>query len=489
MKKFLSVFLTGCFMLTLCAPFSFAQETVTVQTADGEVTIYEEFYEGETGMDPEMALPEVYNADAITGNGAFTLVYDINLIKSIGRQKPLMCSAYALAYCRAILDGKANNPDIYWKNGVGAMWNWGNYKKIFSTTTRQDTLRRAYDEITSGKPVILHVNGNGSRLYYAADGRYTNGHHYVALMAYKTTADPNNLSESDFYGYDPANVESWTWDVNLRDGCLTDAALQNGPIVIATDNPPPPPTAADPSEIEAFVRRLYETVLGRGAEPAGLANHSSMLATGQTDGAKIAGAFVFSQEYLEKNTSNLAYLTMLYAAFFDREPDENGLKTWTQSLENGLSREYVFQNFISSSEYAGMCKKIGISLGSFVSTQPRDQNAQVTAFIERLYETCLDRKGEQDGLNQWANQLLSHTMNPREAAHGFIFSPEFLAKKYSDADYVKQLYRAFMGREFDENGLLTWTNALADGTMNREAVYWGFANSMEFAGIVKGFGL
>ena len=489
MKKVLSLCLTVCFFTMLCTPFVFAAETVTVQTDAGEVTIYEEFYENDVGMDAEMALPEVYNADAITGNGAFTLVYNIDLIKAIGRQKPLMCSAYALAYCRAILDGVANNPDIYWKNGVGAMWNWGNYKKIFTTTTRQDTLRRAYDEITAGKPVILHVNGNGSRLYYASDGRYTDGHHYIALMAYKTTADPNHLTESDFYGYDPANVASWTWDVNLRDGCLTDAALQNGPIVVATDNPPPPPAAADPAGITDFVRRLYEKVLGRAAEEDGLNGHSARLAAAQTDGATLAHTFVFSTEYQEKHTSNADYIAMLYAAFFDREPDAEGAKNWLSCLDGGMSREYVFQNFITSPEYAAMCKNIGIQLGIFKSTQPRDENPQVTAFVQRLYETCLDRKGDADGLNRWTDTLLKHAQNPKQAAHGFVFSTEFLAKEYNDADYVKQLYRAFMGREFDADGLAGWTNALQSGKMSRETVYWGFANSEEFAAIIDTFGL
>ncbi|MEG2596294.1 MAG: DUF4214 domain-containing protein [Ruthenibacterium sp.] len=486
MKKFLSVCLTICLCMTLCAPLSFAQETVTVQTPDGAITIYEEFYEGETGMDASMALPEVYNADTLTGNGVFTLVHDLNLIQTIGRQKPQMCSAYSLAYCRSILDGVANDPAIYWKNGVGAMWGWGNYKKLFTATTRQDVLRRAYDEITAGKPVILHVNGNGSRLFYASDGRYTSGHHYIMLMAYKTSADPNYLTESDFYGYDPANVASWTWDINLRDGCLTEAALGNGPIVVATDNPPAPENA---NGIRDFVRRMYEKVLDRPAEQAGLDGHTAMLAAAQTDGATLAHTFVFGEEYKAKNTSDADYITMLYAAFFDRAPDAEGAKNWLACLEKGLSREYVFQNFITSPEYSAMCKKIGISLGTFESTQARDKNAQVTAFVQRLYATCLDRKGDADGLNNWTQVLLSHKQSPKQAAHGFVFSTEFLAKEYTNADYVKQLYRAFMGREYDEGGLAAWTNALDSGEMNRESVYWGFANSVEFAKIVKGFGL
>ncbi|MEG1758728.1 MAG: DUF4214 domain-containing protein, partial [Oscillospiraceae bacterium] len=114
---------------------------------------------------------------------------------------------------------------------------------------------------------------------------------------------------------------------------------------------------------------------------------------------------------------------------------------------------------------------------------------QATGFINRLYRTCLERKGEKDGVNAWVNVLNKKTQSPKQIAHGFVFSKEFIAKNYNNTDYVKQLYRAFMGREFDKQGLDTWVNLLNAGKMNREQVFNGFADSPEFAAIIKSFGL
>ena len=76
----------------------------------------------------------------------------------------------------------------------------------------------------------------------------------------------------------------------------------------------------------------------------------------------------------------------------------------------------------------------------------------------------------------------------RDAAYGFIFSREFTAKGYSDEDYVKQLYRAFMGREYDAAGLRTWVTLLRQGK-TREEVFEGFVGSAEFTRICAQYGI
>ncbi|MEG2435898.1 MAG: DUF4214 domain-containing protein, partial [Ruthenibacterium sp.] len=101
----------------------------------------------------------------------------------------------------------------------------------------------------------------------------------------------------------------------------------------------------------------------------------------------------------------------------------------------------------------------------------------------------LERKGEKDGVNAWVNVLNKKTQSPKQIAHGFVFSKEFIAQNYNNTDYVKQLYRALMGREFDQQGLTAWVKTLDTGTMTREQVFNGFADSPEFAAIIRSFGL
>lgn len=101
---------------------------------------------------------------------------------------------------------------------------------------------------------------------------------------------------------------------------------------------------------------------------------------------------------------------------------------------------------------------------------------------------ALDRTAEADGLNYYAEAILAGNVTPIQAAQNFIFSPEFENKNLSDEDYVKVLYRTFMGREFDQGGLAYHLDRMVHGT-SREDILLGFAYSPEFAGIMSGFGL
>ncbi len=64
-----------------------------------------------------------------------------------------------------------------------------------------------------------------------------------------------------------------------------------------------------------------------------------------------------------------------------------------------------------------------------------------------------------------------------------------MGKGLSDEEYVKVLYRTFMGREADDDGLSGWVGVLKSGEEDSEKVLDGFANSLEFAEILEGFGL
>ena len=70
----------------------------------------------------------------------------------------------------------------------------------------------------------------------------------------------------------------------------------------------------------------------------------------------------------------------------------------------------------------------------------------------------------------------------------FFFAPEFTNKKLNNKEYVKVLYRTFMGREADQGGLNYWIDRLNKGE-SRKSVLKAFAGCPEFKAIVKSFGL
>ena len=57
------------------------------------------------------------------------------------------------------------------------------------------------------------------------------------------------------------------------------------------------------------------------------------------------------QECIESSQTNTQIVTKLYQDILKREPDESGLKTWVDHMNNGMSKSEVENNLRNSEEY------------------------------------------------------------------------------------------------------------------------------------------
>jgi hypothetical protein len=121
-------------------------------------------------------------------------------------------------------------------------------------------------------------------------------------------------------------------------------------------------SAADQSAygIRAFTERFYALVLGRQPDQGGFDFWVLSLTTGVYSGGDIAKAFFLSPEYLNQDTSDVAFVDTAYQAFFGRAADEGGKQGWLTALSEGQSREDVLNGFIGSSEFATLAASYGI---------------------------------------------------------------------------------------------------------------------------------
>ena len=110
------------------------------------------------------------------------------------------------------------------------------------------------------------------------------------------------------------------------------------------------------------------------------------------------------------------------------------------------------------------------------------------AYVARIYTKALGRAAEPAGLNYWVGEINSKRRTPVQVAEEFFFAPEFTNKNLNNTEYVKVLYRTFMGREYDKGGLDYWVGRLNKGE-SRKSVLEAFAGCPEFKNIVKSFGL
>jgi LCP family protein required for cell wall assembly len=114
-------------------------------------------------------------------------------------------------------------------------------------------------------------------------------------------------------------------------------------------------------QVQAFVTRFYEQCLERQPDPGGLSEWVGRLLNGSKTGADVAEGFVFSEEFKAKNHSDEAFITILYKAFFNREPDSNGYDAWLGRMAGGMSRKAVLDGFLKSNEFAQLCDNYGIT--------------------------------------------------------------------------------------------------------------------------------
>ena len=114
--------------------------------------------------------------------------------------------------------------------------------------------------------------------------------------------------------------------------------------------------------------------------------------------------------------------------------------------------------------------------------------AGIRAFVTRMYEVCLDREPDTDGLNDWSNRLATGQEQGANIAFGFIFSEEFQNLNLCNEHYVDSMYAAFFDREGDAAGKADWLGQLNSGA-TRGHIMTGFVNSQEFANLCAAYGI
>lgn len=244
------------------------------------------------------------------------------------------------------------------------------------------------------------------------------------------------------------------------------------------------------NEIRAFVTRLYAYALGRQPDANGLNDWVTKLMNKQITGTTAAIGFFDSDELKNRNLSNEEYVELLYKVMMNRSSDAGGKSYWVNLLDSGVSRMGVFNGFAGSTEFDTICRDYGIDRGTASAAEGRDKNYGVTQFVARLYTQALGRGYDIDGLNDWCNRIVSGAWSVTDVSTtGFFNSREFLNKNLNNQEYVKVLYRTFLGREYDAAGLKDWVGKLNSGAMSRDQVLKGFSYSTEFANIMKQYGL
>lgn len=160
------------------------------------------------------------------------LAYDRALIDQIGTQEKtghtICCPSFSCAYADAVMDGTVHSHEYY--SCSNCLWtDWGGADSSYRNVGGDEqVLREAYDQISAGKPTVVHVSASY-------------GEHWVALIGYENATEPDHLSLSNFIALDPwdgAQINAGASFSLYGDGCqhISDRA----PAVQASQGAPAP---------------------------------------------------------------------------------------------------------------------------------------------------------------------------------------------------------------------------------------------------------
>ena len=261
------------------------------------------------------------------------------------------------------------------------------------------------------KPASLTIIANNTTKVYGTTSTLS----YIAggLVNNNTVT---SVIETSAGAVSTANVGSYP--ILISDAVGTDLnnyniTYVNGTLKVTT-NPP-----------IAFITTLYQEILGRAPDAAGLTNWVNAVNSGDTV-AQIVSGFWYSPEHLANPIGNLntvthdadnAFVSVLYHDVLGRTGDTGGVASWDQVLNsNSATPNSVALDFWNSPEHQAKLK---------AGTAPASTYSVV---VTALYNELLGRSPDMSGLNAWVNILYSGALTQDQMVQGFVNSAEFGAR-------------------------------------------------------------
>ncbi len=240
----------------------------------------------------------------------------------------------------------------------------------------------------------------------------------------------------------------------------------------------------------SLVTHYYNAILGRVSDEGGKQFWTGEAERMKTLGVNVnetwyamAGTFYNSGEYAQQARDGSGYVQDLYTTFYDRSADAGGLQYWIGQMDGGMPREVVLVSFMFSQEFTQFAEAI------FGNTAARKEVDTVVDF----YRGLLARLPDSGGFTHWVQQFRAAQCQGAEAVYAkveeissaYTASSEYGARARSNAQFVGDLYNAFLRRGADLEGVKHWIAQLDSGALSREDLRRTFIASPEFSARVN----
>ncbi len=163
-------------------------------------------------------------------------------------------------------------------------------------------------------------------------------------------------------------------------------------------------------------------------------------------------SFAVSLDLAGVSMSNRDKVEALYQIMLGRSMDEEGAN-YIKALDNGMSMNYVIEQFRRSLEFELNCERLGVPTGEVVLTEARDANFYLTGYVFRCYHDLLGREQPAyQELNDWCSMYEQGAISLPDMIRFFATGQEMQERVLSNDDYITAVYRTLLDRDPDEGG-------------------------------------
>jgi streptogramin lyase len=187
----------------------------------------------------------------------------------------------------------------------------------------------------------------------------------------------------------------------------------------------------NPDISTAEVTGLYNMILGRAPDPAGLAGWVSALKSGTLKLPQVAADFLDSTEYLSHVVGSY------YQNFLDRAASSAEIAAWVSAMQGGKSEEQVATAFFESAEF-------------------NRSHGDNSTFVQGLYNDILGRHATDAEVSAWSGALSSGTSQSQVIS-------DVLGSTEADMRAVVGFYEIILAGEYDPSGINFWVAGLQSG--------------------------
>ncbi|MCB0963492.1 MAG: DUF4214 domain-containing protein [Acidimicrobiales bacterium] len=247
---------------------------------------------------------------------------------------------------------------------------------------------------------------------------------------------------------------SFTWDVNIPlDHAVGDFTVRwycsTAPVTAIDDPsiqwvaPPMTMTITDPGAGSNAMTSGQEGGVTFTTDPEGLPAIDEMGITGE-NAAKLKAV-------VDARAEQLGRVQRMYAVFFGRQADHQGLDFWMRHIGRTWSVEEAAQRMSRSSEFQRGYGRLGDD-----------------EFVHQLYRNTLSRDADRNGADFWANRL-GRRSDRAEIALAFADSAEF-TRRTEAANYVATAFLATTGRVGSPRAMAPFVEQVEDGAYKVQVI-------------------